>query len=62
MRGIVGCALEQPFSGYLPPDQYGEALEDPVQELNDIGAEVGMEKLVDRDLEACTVVTETSRW
>ena len=60
VRGMVEYGLEDPYSGYLPPDQYGEALEDLSGEFSGIGAEVGMENLVDpADLEACTVVTET---
>jgi carboxyl-terminal processing protease len=60
VRGMVEYGLEDPYSGYLPPDQYGEALEDLSGEFSGIGAEVGMENLVDpEDLESCTVVTET---
>ena len=60
VRGMVEFGLEDPYSGYLPPDQYGEALEDLSGEFSGIGAEVGMENLVDpEDLESCTVVTET---
>jgi len=60
VRGMVEYGLEDPYSGYLPPEQYGEALEDLSGEFSGIGAEVGMENLVDpADLESCTVVTET---
>ena len=60
VRGMVEYGLEDPYSGYLPPEQYGEALEDLSGEFSGIGAEVGMENLVDpEDLESCTVVTET---
>jgi carboxyl-terminal processing protease len=60
VRGMVEYGLGDPYSGYLPPEQYGEALEDLSGEFSGIGAEVGMENLVDSaDLEACTVVTET---
>ena len=60
VRGMVEYGLEDPYSGYLPPEQYGEALEDLSGEFSGIGAEVGMENLVDPDdLESCTVVTET---
>ena len=60
VRGMVEYGLEDPYSGYLPPEQYGEALEDLSGEFSGIGAEVGMENLVDPDdLEACTVVTDT---
>ncbi len=60
VRGMVEYGLEDPYSGYLPPEQYGEALEDLSGEFSGIGAEVGMENLVaPEDLESCTVVTET---
>jgi carboxyl-terminal processing protease len=60
VRGMVEYGLEDPYSGYLPPDQYGEALDDLSGEFSGIGAEVGMENLADpADLESCTVVTET---
>jgi carboxyl-terminal processing protease len=60
VRGMVEYGLEDPYSGYLPPDQYGEALDDLSGEFSGIGAEVGMENLTDpADLESCTVVTET---
>ena len=60
VRGMVEYGLEDPYSGYLPPEQYGEALDDLSGEFSGIGAEVGMENLVDpADLESCTVVTET---
>ncbi len=58
VRGMVEYGLEDPYSGYLPPSQYGEALDDLSGEFSGIGAEVGMENLADPDdLESCTVVT-----
>ncbi|HEX7197717.1 MAG TPA: S41 family peptidase [Candidatus Limnocylindria bacterium] len=60
VRGMVEYGLEDPYSGYLPPDQYGSALDDLSGEFSGIGAEVGMENLADPDdLASCTVVTET---
>ncbi|MGH2382115.1 MAG: S41 family peptidase [Candidatus Limnocylindria bacterium] len=60
VRGMIEYGLEDPYSGYLPPDQYGSALDDLSGEFSGIGAEVGMENLVEPDdLAACTVVTET---
>ncbi len=60
VRGMVEYGLEDPYSGYLPPDQYGSALDDLSGEFSGIGAEVGMENLVNPDdLASCTVVTET---
>jgi len=59
VRGMVEYGLEDPYSGYLPPSQYGEALDDLSGEFSGIGAEVGMENLSDPDdLAACTVVTD----
>ena len=60
VRGMIEYGLEDPYSGYLPPDQFGSALDDLSGEFSGIGAEVGMENLADSDdLAACTVVTET---
>jgi carboxyl-terminal processing protease len=60
VRGMIEYGLEDPYSGYLPPSQYGEALDDLSGEFSGIGAEVGMENLADPDdLAACTVVTQT---
>ncbi len=60
VRGMVEYGLQDPYSGYLPPSQYGEALDDLSGEFSGIGAEVGMENLADPDdLAACTVVTTT---
>lgn len=60
VRGMIEYGLEDPYSGYLPPDQYGSALDDLSGEFSGIGAEVGMENLANPDdLAACTIVTET---
>lgn len=60
VRGMIEYGLEDPYSGYLTPDQYGSALDDLSGSFSGIGAEVGMENLVDaEDLASCTVVTET---
>ena len=60
VRGMIEYGLEDPYSGYLPPSQYGQALEDLSGEFSGIGAEVGMENTVDaEDLASCTVVTTT---
>jgi carboxyl-terminal processing protease len=60
VRGMIEYGLEDPYSGYLPPEQYGSALDDLSGEFSGIGAEVGMENLVEPDdLAACTVVTPT---
>ena len=60
VRGMIEYGLEDPYSGYLPPEQYGQALDDLSGSFSGIGAEVGMENLEDPDdLASCTVVTET---
>jgi carboxyl-terminal processing protease len=60
VRGMIEYGLEDPYSGYLTPDQYGSALDDLSGSFSGIGAEVGMENLADPgDLSACTVVTQT---
>ncbi len=60
VRGMVEYGLEDPYSGYLPPEQYGSALDDLSGEFSGIGAEVGMENLANPDdLASCTLVTET---
>jgi carboxyl-terminal processing protease len=59
VRGMIEYGLEDPYSGYLTPEQYGRALDDLSGSFSGIGAEVGMENLADPDdLAACTVVTE----
>ena len=60
VRGMIEYGLEDPYSGYLTPEQYGSALDDLSGSFSGIGAEVGMENLADPDdLAACTVVTDT---
>jgi hypothetical protein len=49
VRGMIEYGLEDPYSGYLPPSQYGQALEDLSGEFSGIGAEVGMENTLDRE-------------
>jgi carboxyl-terminal processing protease len=59
VRGMIEYGLEDPYSGYLPEDQYERALDDLSGEFSGIGAEVGMQNLADPgNLEGCTVVTE----
>ena len=60
VRGMVEYGLEDPYSGYLTPEQYTSAQEDLSGSFSGIGAEVGMENLANPDdLAACTVITET---
>ena len=56
---MIEFGLEDPYSGYLPPEQYGSALDDLSGEFSGIGAEVGMENIANPDdLASCTAVTE----
>src|SRR5687767_869210 len=60
VRGMIEYGLEDPYSGYLPPEQYGQQLDDLSGSSSGIAAGGGMENLaVPDDLAACTVVTET---
>ena len=60
VRGMIEYGLEDPYSGYLPPSQYEEALEDLSGEFSGIGAEVGIQNTEDPgDIASCTVVTPT---
>jgi carboxyl-terminal processing protease len=57
VEGMVE-ALPDPYSGYLPPEEYESALDDLSGEFSGIGAEVGMRNLDDPGNEdACTVIT-----
>jgi len=59
VRGMIEYGLEDPYSGYLPPSQYGEALDDLSGEFSGIGAEIGIENVDDpADPGSCTVVTQ----
>ncbi|MGH3371109.1 MAG: S41 family peptidase [Nocardioidaceae bacterium] len=59
VKGMVE-ALPDPYSGYLPPEQYETALDDLSGEFGGIGAEVGMRNLADPgNEEACTVITDS---
>jgi carboxyl-terminal processing protease len=59
VRGMIEYGLEDPYSGYLTPEQYDSALDDLSGEFSGIGAEVGMQNLADpENLAACPVVTE----
>ena len=60
VRGMIEYGLEDPYSGYLPEEQYDRALDDLSGEFSGSGAEVGMENLDNPDdLSSCTVVTST---
>jgi carboxyl-terminal processing protease len=51
-------ALPDPYSGYLPAEQYRRALTDLSGEFSGIGAEVGIEHLEDRErTPECSVIT-----
>lgn len=53
-------ALPDPYSGYLPPEQYQSATDDLSGEFSGIGAEVGVENLANPDDDnACTTIGPT---
>ena len=54
--------VEDPFSGYMPPDQYNRALGDLSGTFSGIGAEMAIRNLEDpADLAACTEFSATCR-
>jgi carboxyl-terminal processing protease len=57
IQGMVE-ALPDAYSGYIPPEQYGDALDDLSGEFSGIGAEVGIENVDEPEAsEECTVIT-----
>jgi carboxyl-terminal processing protease len=58
VRGLVEYGLADPYSGYLPPEDYEQALDDLSGEFSGIGAEVGLRNLDEPgDEESCSVIT-----
>ena len=54
--------VEDPYSGYMPPDQYKRALGDLSGSFSGIGAEMAIRNVEDpADLAACTEFTATCR-
>ncbi len=59
IRGMFQYGVEDPNSGYMPPEQYQQALGDLSGTFSGIGAEMSMQNAEDPgDLAACTEFTE----
>ncbi len=59
IRGMFQYGVEDPNSGYMPPEQYQRALGDLSGTFSGIGAEMSMQNAEDpADLAACTEFTE----
>src|SRR5918996_5854214 len=55
IRGMFEYGVQDPFSGYMSPDDYRRALGDLSGEFSGIGAEMGVRNLEDpADLDACS--------
>jgi carboxyl-terminal processing protease len=63
IRGMFQYGVQDPYSGYMPPEQYERALGDLSGTFSGIGAEMAIRNVEDpEDLEACTEFTETCRF
>ena len=59
IQGMFEHGVQDPFSGYMSPDDYQRALGDLSGQFSGIGAEMGVRNLDDPDdLEACTSFSE----
>jgi len=62
IRGMFQYGVEDPYSGYMPPQQYQQALGDLSGSFGGIGAEMAMSNTEDpADLAACTAFSEICR-
>ena len=62
IRGMFQYGVEDPFSAYMPPDQYQQALGDLSGSFGGIGAEMAMSNTEDpADLAACTAFSDICR-
>ena len=62
IRGMFQYGVEDPYSGYMPPEQYQQALGDLSGAFSGIGAEMAISNTDDpSDLAACTEFTPTCR-
>jgi carboxyl-terminal processing protease len=62
IRGMFQFGVEDPYSGYMPPEQYEQALGDLSGAFGGIGAEMAVSNTEDpADLAACTEFTSTCR-
>jgi carboxyl-terminal processing protease len=62
IQGMFQYGVEDPYSGYMPPEQYQQALGDLSGSFGGIGAEMAMTNTEDpADLAACTAFNDTCR-
>jgi carboxyl-terminal processing protease len=62
IRGMFQYGVEDPFSGYMPPEQYQQALGDLSGSFGGIGAEMAMSNTEDpADLASCTAFSDICR-
>jgi len=62
IQGMFQYGVEDPYSGYMPPEQYQQALGDLSGAFSGIGAEMAIRNIDDPgDLAACTELTSTCR-
>ena len=62
IRGMFQYGVEDPFSGYMPPEQYQQALGDLSGSFGGIGAEMAIRNVEDpEDLESCTELSAKCR-
>lgn len=62
IRGMFQYGVEDPYSGYMAPEQYRQALGDLSGSFSGIGAEMAIRNTVDAaDLAACTELSQTCR-
>ncbi len=60
IQGMFQYGVADPFSGYMPPDQYQQALGDLSGKFTGIGAEMAMKNLADPgNLAVCTALSDT---
>jgi len=60
IKGLFEYGVKDPFSGYMPPDEYQRALGSLSGEFSGIGAEMSVKNLENPDdLAACTQLSET---
>jgi carboxyl-terminal processing protease len=58
VRGMVEYGLDDPYSGYLEPETYDQALDDLSGSFSGIGAEVGIRNVDDpEDIESCDLIS-----
>ncbi len=63
IRGMFQYGVEDPYSGYMPPEQYQQALGDLSGTFSGIGAEMAIRNVTDpEDLAACTEFNATCRF